>query len=202
MVDGYLNIELIATIMTVVLSVGSIGALIWQLGRGINKRADIKAEQLKIQTDSIATDVKNQNLLRASEIKETTNIVLEKIKSESTEREMKLRDYLVKLADDYRQTNAKHISEVESNVGQKQTDLEGRINEVNVKMTSVLEALGKRTDMINGNIASIRTDIADLQEDLSQVIDKDESPQTSRERAKMQRLKRRRIEADRVAQSE
>ena len=202
MVDGYLNIKLIATIMTVVLSVGSIGALIWQLGRGINKRADIKAEQLKIQTDSIATDVKNQNLLRASEITKETNIVLEKIKSESTEREMKLRDYLVKLADDYRQTNAKHISEVESNVGQKQTELDGRINEVNVKMTSVLEALGKRTDMINGNIASIRTDIADLQEDLSQVIDKDESPQTSRERAKMQRLKRRRIEADRVAQSE
>ena len=80
-----------------------------------------------MQTDSIATDVKNQNLLRASEIKETTNIVLEKIKSESTEREMKLRDYLVKLADDYRQTNANHISELESKVVQRHTVLDGAL---------------------------------------------------------------------------
>ena len=69
-------------------------------------------------------------------------------------------------------------------------------------MTVMIQGLSKRSDLVNGNIANIRADIADLAEDMADINTENEPPQAAKSRIKAQRLKRRRIEADRVAQAE
>ena len=98
-------------------------------------------------------------------------------------------------------------------------DLKHLIESVDSKVAVMLTDLRKRADLTNGNVAMIRTDIADLQEDLSliqdalpaavaatgggsaSVADYDRN-ETKRLRDRKRRDRRRQIEADRVSQSE
>lgn len=83
----------------------------------------------------------------------------------------------------------------------------------------MLTGLQKRSDLVNGNIASIRTDVADLSDDLDELYamieDRNANPPDSksairnaelrtysRTRKRSMKEKRRRIEADRIDQSE
>ena len=107
-------------ITAILLTVGSIGGLIWQLGRWINSRAEVKAKTLQDTTERIAMDIKHGAEERAINVKETTQQVLEKMKDEATERDVKIREYVTNLAEQYREVNAKHI-----------TDLEAKVTEIN-----------------------------------------------------------------------
>lgn len=80
---------------------------------------------------------------------------------------------------------------------------------MDAKMSGMVEDLRKRADLTNGNVSFIRADIADLQEDMLDLWDTaaDGSPHTTFDRGKKmkaleRRKRRRKIEADRIAQSE
>jgi len=87
-----------------------------------------------------------------------------------------------------------------------------KISEVDNKVMEMLSDLRKRADLTNGNVSSIRTDIADLQEDIQMIFDEkaeavgdgDEMiiKTRKREQDKRRRNKRRAIERDRIDQSE
>lgn len=219
--------EIILNVITLIVTVGSIGTLVWQSGKWITKRADKKNEELKEQSRAIAETMKEAADQRTYEVKQTTQAVLDTMKIESAQRDIKLRDYVANLADEYRQVNAKHINELEVKLALSQEELNKRMDtherqtEAQIKTmdhnyikgmeeirtilqarSALLDELQKQSQYVNGNIASIRSDIADLQEDLLDVISKDDPPQTTRERIKANRLKRRRIESDRILQDE
>lgn len=90
-----------------------------------------------------------------------------------------------------------------------------KVTEVDRKVMEMLDDLKHRADLTNGNVQIIRTEIADLQEDLQDLydemenggsndndVDREDNDRRRRQRAKKQRIKRRSIEADRINQSE
>lgn len=91
------------------------------------------------------------------------------------------------------------------------SDLKHLIESVDSKVTTMLSDLRKRADLTNGNVSVIRTEIADLQEDIQMIFDEksdadngddDVIKSRKREQERKRRQKRRSIEADRVSQSE
>lgn len=77
------------------------------------------------------------------------------------------------------------------------------------KLTVTQEDLRKRADLTNGNVSFIRADIADLQEDMLDLWDSTANgkqsqsfDRTKKMKALERRKRRRKIEADRIAQSE
>ena len=195
-IDNPVNVTYL--IISIVIGIGAVGGLLFQLGRWLNRRSTDKIEELKTQNDSIAKQVEEREEKRAKDVLQTSTAVLDKIKNDSTERDGKLQLYLTKVADDYRQINARHITDLETTYSKRDDVVEQRLE----KIEDSLDMLTKRNDLINGNIASIRADITDLAEDLADVSTENEPPIALKARQRAQRLKRRRIEADRVAQQE
>lgn len=94
----------------------------------------------------------------------------------------------------------------------RNTEMLMKVSEVDKKVMEMLSDLRKRADLTNGNVSSIRTDIADLQEDIQMIFDEKEEAigdgdaqivkSRKREQDKRRRTKRRAIEKDRIDQSE
>ena len=84
------------------------------------------------------------------------------------------------------------------------TDLKHLIESIDEKVTMMLADLRKRVDLTNGNVAMIRTEIADLQEDIQSLYDinsgdGEDFKQRKREQERTRRQRRRKIEVDRVS---
>jgi hypothetical protein len=84
-----------------------------------------------------------------------------------------------------------------------------RIEAIDRKVMEMLNDLRKRADLTNGNVATLRTDIADLQEQMEELFedrnksaDERKMSEQIREKRKKQRTRRREIDANRIAQSE
>lgn len=185
-------------IVSIAVSVGTMGVLIFQMGKWINKRADDKALTLKKSTEDIAVNIKRNMEERAVELNKTAKDVATLIKAEADERDRKLRDY----TEHGFAENKQMISDLGSKLSALDQKVTERIDKLDTKLMAMIDNLTKRSDMVNGNIANIRTDIADLQEDLAEQSSHTEDPANAKARIRAQRLKRRRIEADRVAQAE
>lgn len=104
----------------------------------------------------------------------------------------------MKLVEDAKAQAVKQYSEAQNK------EVVRLIGEVNSQMTEMIDDLRKRADMTNGNVAAIRTDIADLQEDVLDLFENtDEDDTKEKKRAERERRERRRkIERDRIAQAE
>jgi len=181
----------LVNITTLVVSVASIGTFIWQMGRWLNRRADAKAEQLKAQFDQ-----------RAIEDKQGRERIAEVIRIEADERDTKLREFSKDVADRARDAAIKDNTELLVKLGTLEDRVNLRIERIDNKVMDMLTSLSKRSDLVNGNIANIRADIADLQEDVAETMIHNETPANAKARVRAMRIKRRRIEADRVAQAE
>ena len=181
----------LVNITTLLVSAASMGAFIWQMGRWLNRRADTKAEQIKEQLAE-----------RAREDKEGRDHITQVIRSEADQRDVKLREFSKDMSDHMRDLAIKDNTDLLIKLGTLEDRVNLRIEKVDNKVMDMLTSLSKRSDLVNGNIANIRADIADLQEDFADAMVKDETPANTKARVRAMRIKRRRIEADRVAQAE
>jgi len=181
----------LVNITTLLVSAASMGAFIWQMGRWLNRRADTKAEQIKEQLAE-----------RAREDKEGRDHITQVIRSEADQRDVKLREFSKDMSDHMRDLAIKDNTDLLIKLGTLEDRVNLRIEKVDNKVMDMLTSLSKRSDLVNGNIANIRADIADLQEDFADAVVKDETPANTKARVRAMRIKRRRIEADRVAQAE
>ena len=181
----------IIQVTTLIVSVASMGTFIWQMGRWLNRRADSKAEQLKEQFEQ-----------RAVEDKQGREHIANVIRIEADQRDAKLREFSKDIADRMRDAAIKDNTEVLVKLGTLEDRVNLKIERVDNKVMDMLTSLSKRSDLVNGNIANIRADIADLQEDVADTMIKDETPANAKARVRAMRIKRRRIEADRVSQAE
>jgi len=181
----------IIQISTLIISVASIGTFVWKMGLWVNKRTDSKAEQLKQQFEQ-----------RAIEDKQGRERIAEVIRIEADQRDAKLREFSKEVADRARDAAIKDNTEVLVKLGTLEDRVNLKIERVDNKVMDMLTSLSKRSDLVNGNIANIRADIADLQEDVAETMIHDETPANAKARIRSMRIKRRRIEADRVAQAE
>jgi hypothetical protein len=188
----------ISPLISILVSVVTLSAFMFKIGQWINKRADDKAVGLKKATEDIAINIKKNMEERAVELSRTAKEVATLVKVEAEERDDKLRDYTETGFSD----NAKLISDLGGRLTDLDVKVTERIDKLDLKLMTMINDLGKRSDMVNGNIANIRTDIADLQEDLAEMNIANEDPNNVKTRVRAQRLKRRRIEADRISQSE
>jgi len=181
----------LVNITTLVVSVASMGTLIWQMGRWVNKRADIKADQVRQQLEE-----------KAVEDKKGRELIADVIRTEADARDTKIRAFSKDLVDQVKDSSGKENTELLVKLGSLEDRVNARIERVDNKVMDMLTSLSKRSDLVNGNIANIRADIADLQEDFADAMIQDETPSNTKARIRAMRIKRRRIEADRVAQAE
>jgi uncharacterized phage infection (PIP) family protein YhgE len=184
----------LSTIMTIVLVLG--GAIFGGI-RWLNQQGDKKVAKAKEEADKTA-----------NELKELTEHVAIQIKTEAEETARDVKDLTERIA-----------KEMKTSSDLVNKELVSKIEQVDKRVTEMLGDLRKRADLTNGNVATIRTEIQDLNDDLQELYDRvPESPliaaedgngaalqarlKRTKEREKKQRLKRRKIEADRVEQSE
>jgi hypothetical protein len=181
----------IIQVSTLIISVASIGTFVWKMGLWVNKRADIKADQVRQHLDQTAIeDRKGREQIAAV------------IRTEAEERDTKLRAFSKDLVGQVKDSAEKDNTELLIKLGTLEDRVNTRIEKVDNKVMDMLTSLSKRSDLVNGNIANIRADIADLQEDFAEALYQDETPANTKARTRAMRIKRRRIEADRVAQAE
>jgi hypothetical protein len=145
-----------------------------------------------------------------------------KAKSWQEKREREKADALIKRTEDVANALLKKTEDVAAALKEytdrRHEDVLTGIDEMQNRLGGIISDLRDRADLTNGNVSNIRTDIADLQEDLLELwesqlsLSKSEStpaPQTQIEtiadkkrQALERRKKRRQIEVDRVQQNE
>jgi polyhydroxyalkanoate synthesis regulator phasin len=103
----------------------------------------------------------------------------------------------------------KHVTDLKAYSDNSAKNLEQKIAEVDRKVIEMLDDLRKRADFTNGAVSSIRTDIADLQDEMERMArttgagdSDDEVAESRRRNERRRREKRRAIERDRIEQSE
>lgn len=164
--------EYSSTVAFIVTSAG-LAALIWKgiswLNTQQNRKADErikiedeKAKVVKADIDSRAKDLKRDQEETASDVKRDVEAKAAIIKEEIAATARVLQ----------KQTEIMN------------TDLKNAIREVDEKVMRMLADLSKRADMTNGNVRMIRTEIADVQQDVQSlwelVEDTDETAVTHR----------------------
>lgn len=202
----------------------------WQLLKGVNNRneaRDLKKEEalkkttednaahLKKATEDIADNIKEQAEERASELKTATQEIADRIKREADTREVLVRSYTDKTMDGLKA----QIADVDRKVMETLSKQQDMLSQ----QQSLLGGLTKRSDMVNGNIANIRGDLIEIDDAVDELYTKirqmdnnnndnnnsrkrspihDEEDAYDRARKRNMREKRKRIDADRIAQSE
>ena len=183
----------LADITPVVTIVALVGGMLFGAVRWLSGQAEKKADRVREVAEKTAQNVSDQAIKTAADLKKLTEDIARdnKIYSDGISRDAR------------------------AYYDQKNSDMLVKIGEVDRKVMEMLSDLRKRADLTNGNVSSIRTDIADLQEDIQMIFDEkaealqDDDPSSKmiiqtrkREQEKRRRNKRRAIEKDRVDQSE
>lgn len=127
--------------------------------------------------------------------------------------EKKFEDQSSKVADEIKHekeiAHKQMMLEIKENILTSHNDLGKKIDEVNNKQLemkrnqeSMIGNLQNRADMVNGNVAVIRDEILDLQEDLDDLYERMDTPTPTekRERKRKRRKKRQEIATDAQSQ--
>lgn len=187
--------DVFSQVSTIATTVVLVGGLIFGAIRWLNAQSDKKVAKAKQEAETTATELKG-----------LTAHVAEQIKKEAEE-----------TAEDVKALTERIAAEMKETSEAVNKEIMGRIEQVDKRVMEMLSDLRRRADLTNGNVAVIRTEIADMNDDLQELYEQiPDSSQTAvgngsgnaerlkrtREREKKQRLKRRKIEQDRVEQSE
>lgn len=103
-------------------------------------------------------------------------------------------------AEQVRTDHLAHLAELKANGESTKIILETKIEAVDAKVREMLDDLQRRADFTNEAVSSIRTDIADLQDDLETLSEESASGLRKRN-VRKRREKHRTIERDRIEQS-
>jgi hypothetical protein len=146
MVEEFINT--LAIVISILAGLGGLAAYIQNALGSVKKRADEKADDkakmLKEQTDERARQIKEDVERTAILMKEYNERTAEALKKVTTDTAISLADYNTRVEE----------------------KLMVKIDKVDEKQSTMLEDLSDRSDLVNGNVANIRNDITDLQEDI------------------------------------
>ena len=137
------------------IGLAGLGTFVWNIIKGYSKRQDEKeAERLKIE-EAKALVIKKDIEDRAEKIRHDAENNAENIKKEVEGRAILVKEEISITATNLRQHNQILIDNVLA-----------RIKEVDEKVMKMLSDLTTRADMTNGNVRNIRSEIADVQDDV------------------------------------
>lgn len=121
----------------------------------------------------------------------------------------RVKEIAEKTALDLKTIAEKTVSDTRIYSEKRYDELTQKVGSIDIKVVELLSDLRKRADLTNGNVALIRTEIADLQDDIAMIQDilptnADTVKQSDMKklRDRKRRNRRRDIEKDRVEQSE
>ena len=170
---------------------------------------------LESKSEKKAIKAKEEALIVAAELKKVAEDTARSVSDEALKTAADLKHLTETIAKDTRIYADAQNKEAREYYDKKNDEMLLKIAEIDKKVMEMLSDLRKRADLTNGNVSSIRTDIADLQEDIHMIFDEkaealggdDPGDQQivksrKREQDKRRRNKRRAIERDRVDQSE
>lgn len=178
-----------------------IGGFIWRMVVSINKKNDAKAAVIKKDVEERARMLKEDNEQKAKAVQDAIASRATDLKMILDKQNNDLRIDLVNRADLLRDKLELDNKNFKEHYDKENMMLSSKITNLDEILKDMFDELKTRADMTNGNVASIRGDISDLQEDFSQmyrVLYPDESD--VRERNLKMRERRKQIEADRKTQ--
>lgn len=164
-----------------------------------------KAEKLKQDDEKKARDLKEMTEKIAADVKGR----VEATKESTLQSAVELKRATEKIAEELKQSTANILMTSKTYTESTNKEIIARIGIIDNRVMTMLSDLRKRAELTNGNVATLRTDIADLQEQIEELFeDKGKSEdeirdlKKEREKKKRQRQRRKEIDADRIAQSE
>lgn len=157
-----------------------------------------KEDERKIYETIKAKELKEDDERKARNLKDMTEKIAEEVKNRAEE-----------VAKELEESTANILQKSKEYTEKTNRDIIARIEVIDTKVMSMLSDLRKRAELTNGNVATLRNDIADLQdqmEDLFEDRGKSDSEvrdlQAQRDQKRKRRQRRRQIDSDRIAQSE
>jgi hypothetical protein len=137
------------------IGLAGLGTFIWNIIKGYSKRQDEKEKEQQIEEDKKAAIIKKDIEDRAERIRCDAELNANNIKKEVEGRAILVKEEISITASNLRQHNQILIDNVLQ-----------RIKEVDEKVMKMLSDLTTRADMTNGNVRNIRSEIADVQDDV------------------------------------
>lgn len=131
------------------------------------------------------------------------------LESKNEKKVFKAKEEALVTANELKKLSEETAREVRSYSDTLTGEITSKINDIDKRLVDMVKTLQRRADLTNGNVQIIRTEIADLEEDLDTIqnslpINGDviKTNDLRRVRAKKRRERRRDIEKNRVEQSE
>jgi hypothetical protein len=143
------------TIVAFFIGLGGLGTFIWNMVKGYNKRQDEKEIDRQKAEDAKAVVLKKDIEDRANRIKADAEDQAEGVKKEVEGRAVLIKAEIATTAELLKHHNQLLIDNVLV-----------KIREVDEKVMKMLSDLTTRADMTNGNVKNIRSEIADVQDDV------------------------------------
>jgi hypothetical protein len=182
MSDDSFVITVIGTIATTVLSL-----VILRFLKFYEKKQDRKADEIKIEAIKSAEKVKDNVSDMARELAEkaeernrlhaeaTAKIAKDlKIQSQIADENIAktLNETTTKTASDLRATISKLADDIQSQTGQQNKEILDKISGVDKRLSDMITSLQYKSEMTNGNVASIRKDLLEIQEDVDTIYNR------------------------------
>jgi hypothetical protein len=225
MADENFIITIVGTIATTIISVVILRSLKYFEKKQDTKAEEVKktakeaAEMAKIQAQKIAEELTRKNEERSIKHKENAASIAEELRQENLKRDEDIAKNLANNADRIREEQmiqSQKISEdlktTTSNIAaylEKKTDntskeILNNIQDVDRRLTAMIDSLQRGAELTNGNVTKIRSDILELQDDVDNIYDKinkeeiQNNPQKKLERDRKRKIRRRQITNDSI----
>lgn len=178
MADESIIVSIVGAIITTIVSVVILRSL-----KFFEKKQDTKAEEVKVSAITAAERAKEQAKQIAEELNRknderaaTTNQIAEELRKENTERNKIMHENL-KSGIDAITENLNRITVQIADSLNKKTDEQSRvilnnISDVTTRLISMIDTIKRGAELTNDNVAKLREEMLELQEDIDDIHDK------------------------------
>ena len=178
MADGDIIVSVIGAVITTIVSIVILRSL-----KFFEKKQDTKAEEVKVSAITAAEKAKEQARQIAEELDRkndqraaTTNQIAEELRKENAERNRIMHENL-KSGIDVITENLNRVTVQIAESLNKKTDEQSKvilnnISDVTTRLIGMIDIIKKGAELTNDNVAKIREEMLELQEDIDDIHDK------------------------------
>jgi D-ribose pyranose/furanose isomerase RbsD len=221
--DESLIITIVGAVVTTIISTVVLRSLKFFEKKQETKAQEMKetaaqaAEQARINAVKIAEEIMKRQEERSNAHLHSTAQIANEIKSETQKRDefiaQSLKDNAErmriqqmqdaeKIAKEFAVNTAKIADELRQKTDQQSKDILDKITDVNTRLSEMIDSLQQGAEATNSNVANVRRDMLELQEDVDNIYDKinkediDKDPDAKAERDRKRKIRRREINND------
>lgn len=164
-----------------------------KIAEEIMKKQEERSRVHIMNTAQIADDIK-------SETQKRDEFIAKSLKENAERMRIQQMQDAEKIAREFSTSTAKIADDLRQKTDQQSRDILGKITDVNTRLSEMIDSLKEGAEATNSNVANIRRDMLELQEDVDNIYDKinndDKDPNAKAERDRKRKIRRREINND------